>query len=636
MRGLTQHHYIFGAFLLDPVEKVLLRNNQPVHLPSKAFETLLALVEKDGHILEKTELLNRVWPNTFVEEATLAQNIFTLRKTLGQAEGQEFIETVPKRGYRFVAPLRTVEPSGSCHLLETVSAAPKPKSRRVWAISFVVFVVLGASSWLAWRPYRRHERPAASRMMLAVIPFENLSGDPGQDYFCDGLTEDLITKFGSLSPDRLGVIARTSTMRYKGSDKNASQIGHELGVEYIVEGSVVRANQRVRINAQLIRTQDQTHVWAQSYERDLGGILALQDDVAAAIADAVEFKLGKPRLPGGPAQETENWAAYEAYLEGRYFWNKRSEEGFRRAIEHFDQAIAEDPGYAQAYSGLADAFALLGSNPTAAISRHDAMEKAREAAHKALALNNELVEAHTSLAFVYWHYDWNWPAAEKEFQRALQLNPSYPTAHHWYAYFLISQGRTEQALEEIRRAQEADPLSLIINTDAAEILFYARRYDEAISQARKVLEMDPSFPLALNIEAWSHVQERQYAEAIEELKNGVNAPGGHFLETTLGATYAVAGQREQALKLLGQLLDESKTRHIGELWIGIASIYNALGNRNEAVTWLEKAFQERDGGLTLIQLLPFFDSLHADPRFEDLARRIGLPPVPLSAHTDNT
>lgn len=354
-------------------------------------------------------------------------------------------------------------------------------------------------------------------------------------------------------------------------------------------------------------------------------MLALQDDVSAAIASAVEFKLEKRAPASGLTSGTGNSAAYDAYLEGRYFWNDRSEQGHLKAIKYFERAIAENPRYAQGYSGLADAYALLGSNPGSNVTRQEAMAKARAAALKAHSLDDSLAGAHTSLAFIYWHYDWNWSAAEKEFQRALQLNPSYPTAHHWYAYYLISQGRTEKALEEIHRAQESDPLSLIINTGVAEMLYYARRYDAAILLAKKVFEMDPNFILALNVQAWSQVQEHHYSEAIAEFKSAMLKPGGHSMGGGLAATYALSGDGAEARKLLAHLVDESKTHHIEELWISIASVYGALGDRDDSFAWLEKALNARDGGLTLIRLLPFLDSLHSDPRFADLVHRIGLP-----------
>jgi TolB-like protein/DNA-binding winged helix-turn-helix (wHTH) protein/Tfp pilus assembly protein PilF len=621
-----QPRYSFGAFLLDPVEKVLLRNNHSVHLPPKAIETLLALVEKPGHVLEKAELLSRVWPDTFVEEATLAQNIFILRKTLGEnADEKEYIETVPKRGYRFVAAVRVVEASALLRSAQETSPQAPRTSRRIWAVSITAGILLSAGIWISWQRLEQRAQPVASRTMLAVIPFENLSGDPAQDYFSDGLTEELITKFGSLSPQQLGVIARTTSMQFKGTRKNAEQIGRELGVDYIVEGSVVRGKERVRINAQLIRVADQTHLWAQSYERNLSGVLALQDDVAAAIADAIEFKLEKRVFASSPNQGTENAAAYDAYLEGRYFWNERSEQGHLNAIKYFQQAISQDPGYAQAYSGLADANALLGSNPSTAVTRQEAMEKARTAALKALSLDDSLAEAHTSLAFIYWHYDWNWPAAEREFQRALQLNPSYPTAHHWYAYFLMSQGRTDQSLEEMSRAQELDPLSLIINTDAAEMLYFAKRYGQAIQQANRVLEMDQDFTLAQEVLTRSFLAKHQYRAALAEAEKGTQVHGsGPYVLAYLAITYAEIGQRAKVQPLLRQLKAEAKGSQAGGLSLGIATIYAALGDKDEAFLWLQKDFQNRNGGLTLIKVLPTFDSLHSDPRFADLVRRIGL------------
>lgn len=625
MGAPVQQRYSFGPFVLDPGEKVLLHEGRPLPLPPKALETLLALVERRGHVADKAELLQRVWPDTFVEEATLAQNIFTLRKALGDSpDGHEYIETVPKRGYRFVARVKTLERS-----IAKAGAESRPLWRFarkpfLWSLAGVLVAVTAAGLY-----FRAHSRDSkagssASRITLAVLPFQNLSPDPRQEYFSDGLTEEMITQLGSLDPERLGVIARTSAMHYKGTSETAGQIGRELGVEYLVEGSLRRDGTRVRISAQLIRVRDQMHLWAQDYDRDFSDYLALQNDVARDIAAQIQLKLtAQPARTSRPL----NAAAYDASMKGRYFWNKRSEQGYLKAIEYFEQAIAVDPNYAQAYSGLADAYALLGSNSTTAITRRDAMERARAAAIKALSIDGTLAEAHTSLAFFYWHYDWNWSAAEKEFQRALQLNPSYPTAHHWYAFYLVSQGRTDQALEEIRRAQETDPLSLIINTDAAQILNFAKRYDQAIAQSKRVLEMDPQFPLARLTLAFSYLAEHQYEAAVEEAKKGAQAPGaGPDLEANLAATYAMAGQAAHARALLSQLKGESERQHPGQIFFcPLAQVYAALGEKEQAFAWLEKDFGARNGGLTLIRVLPFLDSLRGDPHFADLVRRIGLP-----------
>lgn len=373
--------------------------------------------------------------------------------------------------------------------------------------------------------------------------------------------------------------------------------------------------------------RDQTHVWAQSYERDLEGVLTLQNDVATAIANAVEFNLVSGRQSGNATNGTRNPAAYDAYLRGRYFWNKRSEQGHLKAIEYFNEAIANDSEYAQAYSGLADAYALLGSNPNTAVKRPEAMEKARVAAQKALAIDDALAEAHTSLAFVYWHYDWDWPAAEKEFQRALQLNPSYPTAHHWYALYVLSQGRMNQALQEIRVAQQTDPLSLIINTDAAEMLFFARRYDQAIEQANKVLEMEPRFPVARIVLVWCLLEKRDYEASLGEAKKAVHLIAGDSeVESNLAVTYAAVGDKNNARKVLRDLRMQAESLQLDPILIGFAQAYALLGENDEAFRVLDQDLRSRNGGLTLIKFLPFLDSLHNDPRYAELIRRVGLPP----------
>jgi TolB-like protein/DNA-binding winged helix-turn-helix (wHTH) protein/Tfp pilus assembly protein PilF len=626
MEPPARQRYSFGPFVLDPAEKVLLRDGHPVPLPPKAVETLLALVEKHGHVMEKAELLQRVWPDTFVEEATLAQNIFTLRKALdSSADGEEYIETVPKRGYRFVASVKTLDQQVLPTDAESRFHRAQARRRLLWSLLGAAVIFASAALYLRLRP-RNLNPTLATRITLAVLPFQNLTPDPQQEYFSDGLTEEMITQLGGLNPERLGVIARTSAMHYKGTTETAGQIGRELAVDYLVEGSLRRQGSRIRISAQLIRVSDQMHVWAQDYDRDFRDYLALESEVTQDIAAQIQLKLAAQ--PALRAVRPLNQNAYEAYMKGRFFWNKRSEQGYLKCIQYFEQAIADDPEYAQAYSGLADAYALLGSNPTTTITRREAMANARAAALKALAIDETLAEAHTSLAFVYWHYDWNWPAAEKEFQRALQLNPNYPTAHHWYAFYLVSQGRMEQALEEIRRAQETDPLSLIINTDLAQVLYFDRQYDQAIEQANRVVEMDPQFALAHVFLGWSYLGKHSYDAAVEEAKKAAQVPeAGRDIKASAAATYAAAGQAMQARALLLQLESESERQHPGQLLFSpIAQVYASLGEKDQAFAWLEKDFRSRNGGLTLIKVMPFLDSLHGDPRFAELVRRIGLPP----------
>src|SRR5579859_4284194 len=630
MEAQTYKRYSFGPFVLDPVENLLLREGHAVPVPDKALETLLVLVQNPGHLIAKAELLKRVWPDTFVEEATLAQNISTVRKALNGSPGDaDYIETVPRHGYRFAAPVKVLDVQERARLSSSTQAMPLRVSRPLlWTVAAGVVLALALGIYLRVRLRRSvSESSAGGTVTLAVLPFDNFTGDPAQDYLCEGLTEEMIAQLSRISPERLRVIARTTAMQYNGTHKAVSQIGRELGAEYILESSFRREGNRTRITTQLVRTNDQIHVWSQEYERDVREILPLESEVAQSIAQEIAIKLSaeaQARLAVHRAVDPE---AYQLYLQGRYFWNKRSEQGHLKAIDFFQQAIAIQPQYAQAYSGLADAYALLGSNPSTVITRPVAMSKARAAALQALALDDTLAEAHTSLAFVYWHYDWNWPAAEKEFQRAIQLNPSYPTAHHWYAFYLVSQGRTDEAVAQIRLAQQMDPLSLIINTDVAQILCFARRYSESMAQANQVLDMDPEFSLARLILVWDYLTQQQFGPALQEADKGIGVPGTKpYLDVNLAVAYALSGKSTQARAVLRRLTTVSGDARGESIPIGIAQAFAALGEKDQAFLWLEKDLQHRDGGLTLLKVFPFLDSLHDDPRFLDLLRRIGLPP----------
>jgi len=622
----AQPRYSFGPFLLDPVEKVLLRDDEPVLLPPKALETLWALVERHGHILEKAELLNRVWPDTFVEEATLAQNIFTLRKALGDsAEGHQYIETVPKRGYRFVAPTRelTDDAQQNKPTAQATAIASRPAQRWVTRVSAaVVILILGATAYLARQ--RFWPSPRVERVTLVVLPFQNMTGDPQQEYLTDGLTEEMIAQVSRMDPERLGVIARTSAMQYKGTTKNVAQIGRELGASYILESSFRREGNRVRITAQLVSVSDQTHLWSQDYERDVREILPLESEVTQAIASEIRIKLSaKETARRGSAPVDPE--AYQLYLKGRYFWNKRTEAGYVKAISYFQSAIERSPRYAQANAGLADTYALLGSMPNEEISRAEAMSKAKAAAIGALQLDDSLAEAHTSLAFVKMHYDWDWNGAEQEFRRAIALNPNYPTAHHWYSYDLTAMNRMPEALNEIRRAQQVDPLSAIINTDVAELLYYAGRYDEAIQQARVALEIDPQFLLAHSLLGEIYGEQHRYSEALAESKRAIELSGGSpWMLFRLGRTYALSGDRSQAEQALRQLEELSaKRKGMSGVIAGMAAV---LGKNDEAFAAVEKACEEREGGLILLNYDHNWDPLRSDPRFQQLVRRVGLPP----------
>lgn len=508
--------------------------------------------------------------------------------------------------------------------LEEEKSEPLPPPRpdwRVWARRVAVVLALAAVVYLLWRMIWPGP---PKKVMLVVLPFENLSGDPQQDYFSDGLTDEITARLAGLEPDQLSVIARTTAMIYKGSKKNVQEIGHELRVQYVLEGTVRRANGRVRITTQLVQVSDQTHLLAEAYERDLSDILLLQSDVARTVADKIQIKLTRGRLR---SPRPVNPEAYEAYLKGRFFWNKRYEtrDGLERSVDYFEEAIRRDPNFALAYAGLADSYIMLGSNAVDALPPRVARPKAREAALKALHLDDSVAEAHTSLASIKLHYDWDFRGAETEFQRALELNDNYATAHQWYGNYLIVVGRPDQAIAEARRAHDLDPYSLIINVDLAWKLYMARRHDQAIEQCRKTIELEPNMFLAHYVAGMAYEQKGMYAEAISQFQRG-NALSGSspMMLLALGHAYAVSGKRDAARSTLAQLQQLSKQRYVPALYI--AALYAGLGDKEQALHSLQKALDERSDQLVFLKAEPLADPVRSDPRFDAILGRVGLRP----------
>src|SRR5271165_418859 len=535
----TKAVFEFGPFRLNPAERLLLRGQTPVRLSPKAFDALVFLVENRGRLLEKDELLRKVWPDTFVEESNLAQHISILRKALQDGEdGPRFIETVPKSGYRFIAEVRELRDDRLADSRDTMAGVrsvseaglrgapenvPRHSIRNLTiAIAGLVLVTAMILIVAQWR--KLHSSAPEAIQSLAVLPLQNLSGDPAQEYFAEGMTEALITDLAKIPGVK--VISRTSIMQYKGSQKRLPRIAEELGVDGIVEGSVLRSGDRVRITAQLVRATTDQHIWAESYERDLRDLIALQDEVSRSIATQVQKEIVPPS-----SQRLANSAAVhpqvrENYLKGRYFWNLRSEAGYLKAIEYFQAAATEDPQYAAAYAGSADAYALLGSLPESKI-RDTAMPQARQMALTALRLDDSLADAHTSLAFVEMHYEWKFHEAEQEFKRAIALDPNYSTAHHWYAFDLMAMGRMDEAVAQVELARQTDPLSAIINTDEAETLYWARRYDEALQRARATVEMDPNFSHAHRVLGRIYSEKHMFPESIAEGERAVALSGNN-------------------------------------------------------------------------------------------------------------
>ena len=627
-------NWLFGPFSLDPKQRVLLRDGKAIALTSKAFEILNLLVENHGRALSKEEMMRQVWPDSFVDESNLAQHIFHLRKVLGDThEGREYIETLPRHGYRFVAevqqgPVKSAEvtvSTGDTGKAVVAVANSNPTKLR-WVLGIAAGFLLAVFALVFEERGRMGDAgPVRSgKVMLAVLAFENLSGDPQQEYLSSGLTEELITQLGSLEPGRLGVIARTSAMQYKGSRKDVRQISRELGVDYVLEGSVRRDGEQVRITAQLIQVKDQTHLWAKEYDRGLKDILGLESEVAGEVAREIRLRLTPAETARLAATHPVDPEAYEMYLKGRYFWNKRNEAAYLKAIEYFNQAISRDPEYARAYSGLADAYALLGSWPNAEVPRKVAMPRAKEAALTALKLDDSLAEAHASLAFVEMHYEWDWKESEREFRRAIELNPNYATGHQWFAYWLMAQGRRDESIAENELARKADPLSIIIRTDAADLLCAAGRFDEAIRKVQEAMDLDPDFRLAHYFLALAYSGKQMYPEALAEYQKSVALDSkDEWSLSGLGWVYALMHDRMNAKKIIRRLKQDARERP--DLALEIAIIYSALEEKDEAFAWLERAYQNRDGGLMFVNSYWYFGRIRSDPRFAPFVRRIGLP-----------
>src|ERR1700739_1031917 len=628
----------FGVFELDLRRGELRKHGLRIWLQEQPFQVLAMLLMRYGEVVTREELQKKLWPaGTFVNfDHGLNKAINKVRDALSDsAESPRFVETVSRRGYRFIAEVKVAEapgrgpgpinePQPKPEVVEqrdpATEIAPLEPLRLspAWKISVLVLVLLIASL-AAWRFYFP-SRPSPVIRSLAVLPLESLSSDASQDYFADGMTYELISDLGQINA--LRVISRTSVMTYKHVRKPLPQIARELNVDAVVEGTVLRSGSKVRITAQLIEASSDKHLWSQSYEGELRDALALQNRVAKAIADQIRINLNPQEQAALKNVRVVDPQAYESYLKGRYFWNKRTADGLRVALAYFNQAIDEDPKYAPAYTGLADTYALLGDWQYGVMTAKEALPKAKAAASKALELDSSLGEAHNSLAFVLDGFDWDLDSGGKEFRRAIELNPGYATAHHWYAWHLSLLGRYDEALAEMRKAENLDPLSLIINADLAELLLLAHSYDESIQQSRKTIDMDPNFALAHNQLAQAYLQKQMYAEAVTELQKAVQLSGGSpTCVASLARAYVASGKRSEAVKLLGALkkLSKPNSSHAPE----IAVIYAALGDKDQAMNWLEKGYGERFNPGVLLR--PGFDSLRSDPRFEDLIRRIGLP-----------
>jgi TolB-like protein/DNA-binding winged helix-turn-helix (wHTH) protein/Tfp pilus assembly protein PilF len=614
---VAEQRYAFGPFRLDG--RALFRDGRRVALTPKVLEILLALVEAHGRIVSKDELIQRVWPDTFVDETSLTSNISVLRKTLStEGGGRSYVETVPKRGYRFVAPVTLID---NAIVLDRLSPQTGPsRHTQRWTFLVVLAAVLTIAFLFGWKRFRVGSSTMQKRIMVAVLPVQNLSGDPERDYIADGLTEEMIAQVSRYNPKRLGVIARTSSMTYKGTSKTVQQIGSELGVDFLVESSLRTVGDRVRISARLVRVADQTDIWSSNYDRAFHDLVLLQDEVAQAIALHVQVELAAASRARLSASRSLNPDAYLAYLEGRYYWNKRSPEALERAIVHLQQAIQLDSNYALAYAGLADAYAS--QCLIADVVPAEVFPKAKAAALRALELDGELAEGHTALAYVKFWYDWDWAGAEAEFQRALEISPGYATAHQWYAEYLRLMGRQEEAIVENRKALELDPLSLIINMEAGLPFYSERRFDEAIPYFRKTLEMDPNFGLAHCVLGWAYEGKSQYPDAINQLETALRLDDSAPVLSSLAHAYASAGRQTDAKRVLHQLQERAKKRYVSPFFL--ATVFVGLNENERAMDSLDAAYAHHDWVLLWVNVGHSLEPLRSQPRFVDLLHRLKL------------
>jgi TolB-like protein/DNA-binding winged helix-turn-helix (wHTH) protein/Tfp pilus assembly protein PilF len=651
----AQRLYEFGPFRLDPAEHVLLRDGEPVALRPKEFAVLVALVENHGHALTKEELLKGVWSGQLVEEGNINRQISALRRALGETTGgPQYVETIPKVGYRFVAPVRETRDRGADVVIERHTVArivteeeevangggelepsPEPKAlpasgekdvnrRRGLALVAAAVLLVGLTLALAyaWSSRKSQEtKTVAAVRSLAVLPFKPIGAGEEDEYLGLGMADALITKLSNIR--EINVRPTSAVRKYDSPDQDPVAAGRELRVEAVIEGSVQRVGDRIRVTVQLVSARDGAPLWAEKFNEQFTNIFAVQDRISEQAARALTLTLSGAEQELLAKRYTENSEAHELYLKGRYFWNKRTMEGLKKGISYFSEAVKKDPAFALAYVGLADSYSLLSDYGW--LPPNEAYPRAKEAAEKALKLDDQLAEAHTALASIKVGYDWDWSDAESEYRRAIELNPNYETAHQWYAEYLSGMGRHQEAIAEIRRAREINPASLIINAVEVSVLCIAREYDQGISQGQKALEMDPQFAEVYGYLRRCYEQKGMYKEAIfaRQMRRklaGLDAGETAALREAAAATSARVYWQKRLEQEMAELKQELDTA------FDLAEIYAQLGEKDQAFAWLERAYEGRSFMMLYLKSAPNLDPLRSDPRYADLLRRIGHTP----------
>jgi DNA-binding winged helix-turn-helix (wHTH) protein/TolB-like protein/Tfp pilus assembly protein PilF len=625
MSQQDSHSYEFGRFRLKTAERVLLREGELVPLTPKVFDILVTLVENGGQVVAKDDLMKRVWPNTFVEEGNLTQNISLLRKALGESPGGvQFIETVPRRGYRFVAdthqtwgekpqqqPAAEEDPAPVVSIPNTTTqpAVARRPPLYAFAAGVVVLGLIGLAYFTGWG--KAGGEPTAIQS-IAVLPFVDESADRDAQYINDKIAESLINSLSKLP--QLRVVPRSVVAGYKGKEIDPRKVGQELNVRAVVTGRMRRHGDIISIQADLIDIESVAQLWGQHYDHKVSDVLLVQDDISRDIFENLRLKLN--------VEEKKQLEAYRLYLKGRNAWNKRTGDALQQAIEFFNQAIAIDPNYGAAYAGLADCYNML--VVYGRLQPKEGFPKAKEAATRALEIDESSAEAHTSMAFIKFRWDWDRPATEREFQEAIKLKPAYAPAHQWYSSYLVAVERFDEAIAEAKRTEELEPLSFVASAHLGWIYYLAGQNDKAIEQCKKILERDPSSFPARRYLGLAYEAKGMYAEAIAEFQKGVKLSGSPLMLALLGHAYAVSGKTAEAKQVLDDLQQLQGQRYVSPYTV--AAIHAGLGDRDQAFKWLERAVEERDIWLMNLKVDPVFAKLRTHRQFTDILARLRLRP----------
>jgi DNA-binding winged helix-turn-helix (wHTH) protein/TolB-like protein/tetratricopeptide (TPR) repeat protein len=660
--------YEFGPFRLDVAKRLVLRDSQPVALTQRVFETLLVLVENGGRVVSKDELMEKLWPDTVVEEANLTVNISSLRKALGETAGQHrYIATVPGRGYQFVAAVERVdeeriglmiekhtsaeiiieerednEPSDSINPEREIQALPSTTSAiapvaapvstgalasrhnrsRLHVITICALAVAVAClGVLAWQLSKGNKTaPGRAPGSIAVLPFKLLDSNNSDEYRGVGMADALITRLGGLK--QVNVRPTSAVLKYNHLEQDPVAAGRELSVEAVLEGSIRESGDMVRVTVQLVSVETGAPIWTDKFDESVANVFAVEDRVSTKVADALTLTLTGEEKERLAKRYTGSFEAYQEYLKGRFYANRRTPETVKTALQHFNRAIEMDPDFALAHVAIADSYVLLGLRAYSVLSPHDAMPKARSAALKALEIDDGFAEAHSSLAQVKMRYEWDWPGAEREFKRAIDLNPGYAVAHQVYAELLFITGRSDQALVEIKLAQKIDPSALGTSATLGLHLCCLGQYDEAIAQSIKALDRDPNLYTTRLVLSLAYEQKGMYEEAMIEAQKALAFMPGKSGEALVGHIYAKTGRRDDALKVIEQFERSSRQNYVDPIYI--AGIYSGLQDSDRTLEWLEKGFNERSPALIYVKYDPRYGWLRSNPKFQDLLRRIGF------------